>query len=63
MAIVIADSGPLRYLIQIDHIDLLPRLFQRVFIPPVIAWELTRSATPGVVRAWMNSMPSGPWQK
>lgn len=57
MAIVIADAGPLRYLIQIHEIDLLPRLFQRVFIPTMIVEELTRSATPEVVRAWMESMP------
>ena len=57
MAIVVADAGPLRYLVQIGQINLLPRLFQRVFIPPVIVQELTRSATPEVVRAWMNSMP------
>jgi len=50
MAVVVADAGPLRYLIQIDQIDLLPRLFQRVFIPRVIVEELTRSATPEAVR-------------
>jgi len=57
MPLVVADTGPLRYLVQIGHIDLLPRLFQRVFIAPVIREELTRPATPEAVRAWMISMP------
>ncbi len=57
MAIVIADAGPLRYLVQIGHVDLLPQLFSRIFVPPVIVQELTRSATPEAVREWLNSRP------
>lgn len=30
MRLVIADTGPLNYLILIEHIDLLPALFERV---------------------------------
>jgi predicted nucleic acid-binding protein len=31
--LVIADTGPVNYLIQIGHIDLLPFLFDRIAIP------------------------------
>jgi predicted nucleic acid-binding protein len=33
--IVVADSGPLRYLVVIGHIDILPSLFNQVLIPAV----------------------------
>jgi predicted nucleic acid-binding protein len=39
--IVIADSGPLRYLILIDQIQLLPALYGNIVIPPAVVMELT----------------------
>ena len=33
MRLVVADTSPLRYLVQIDRIELLPRLFEKIFIP------------------------------
>ena len=36
MRLVIADTSPLRYLVQINQIELLPRLFEKVFIPSVV---------------------------
>ena len=55
--LVIADSSPLHYLILINEVELLPRLFDRVLIPPVVAQELRRSRTPAPIRAWMSSPP------
>ena len=40
MRIVVADSTPIRYLAEIDHLDLLPRLFEAVYIPAVVFREL-----------------------
>jgi len=37
MRLVVADTGPLNYLILIGAIDLLPKLFERIFIPAVYA--------------------------
>ena len=34
--IVVADSGPLHYLILLDHSELLRRFYSRVVVP---AWE------------------------
>jgi predicted nucleic acid-binding protein len=42
MQIVVADTGPLNYLVLIDAIDLLPRLFDRVFVPLAVRDELTQ---------------------
>ena len=56
--IVVADSGPLRYLLVIGHIDTLPRMFERVLIPAAVREELTHRRTPAAVRSWMESPPS-----
>ena len=56
---VVADTGPLNYLILIDQIDLLPRLFGGVIIPRAVRFELDQPATPTVVRSWIANPP--PW--
>ncbi len=56
--IVVADTGPLRYLVLIGHIEVLPRLFGVVSIPSTVADELRRPASPEAVRRWMGSIPS-----
>jgi len=33
MTVVISDTSPLNYLVLIDEIDVLPRLYGRVIIP------------------------------
>lgn len=59
MAVVVADAGPPRYLVLIDQIELLPRLFGRVVLPDVVRDELNASQAPAQVRAWLASSP--PW--
>ncbi len=59
MSIVVADAGPPRYLVLIDQIDLLPRLFGKVILPDVVRDELSAPGTPADVRAWLASLP--PW--
>ena len=36
MILVVADASPIRYLIVIGLIDILPRLFDRVVIPEYV---------------------------
>jgi predicted nucleic acid-binding protein len=56
--VVIADTSPLNYLIQIDCVHVLPALFERVFVPSIVVEELRHPrAVPGV-RAWITDMPS-----
>ena len=57
--IVIADSGPLHYLILIEQVELLRRYFSEVLIPNEVAAELSRPATPRVVSEWLSKAP--PW--
>jgi len=37
--IVVADSGPLHYLILLDHVGLLQRFYGRVAVPDAVAAE------------------------
>ena len=57
MRLVVADTSPLRYLVQIDQIGLLPRLFEKIFIPSVVFDELRHPSAPAAVQSWMSSTP------
>lgn len=57
--IVVADTGPLRYLVLIGHADVLPRLLGAVSVPATVADELRHPNAPDAVRAWVASPP--PW--
>jgi predicted nucleic acid-binding protein len=56
--LVIADTGPLNYLVLIGRIDLLPTLFQRVILPSAVQRELDDRDTPPSVRDWIASPPA-----
>ena len=58
MTVVVSDTSPLNYLILIDAVDFLPRLFSEVLIPPAVAAELARMKAPARVRAWIASPPA-----
>lgn len=58
-AAVVADTGPLRYLVLIGHVDVLPRMFGGVSIPATVAGELCHPHSPDTVRAWATGPP--PW--
>ncbi len=57
--IVVADSGPLHYLILLGHVGLLQRFYRRVAVPDAVAAELLSPAAPDAVRAWVGYPP--PW--
>ena len=56
--IVVADSGPLHYLILLEQVDLLRRFYGQVLVPQAVANELSSSGAPTVVRDWMTAPPS-----
>src|SRR5437879_1924458 len=39
-ALVVCDTSPIRALAQLDLLEILPRLFERVLIPPAVEAEL-----------------------
>lgn len=57
MSVVVADTGPIRYLLAIGEIQLLPALFGEVTIPVVVRAELMHRSAPKVVQAWAGSPP------
>jgi predicted nucleic acid-binding protein len=56
--LVIADTGPINYLILIGYVDLLPRLFERVALPSAVQVELSTSRAPLPVQLWIQSPPA-----
>lgn len=56
--IVIADTGPVNYLILIGEIEILPALFQGVLVPPSVCEELKRPHAPDPVRTWIAQPPA-----
>jgi predicted nucleic acid-binding protein len=58
MRLVVADTSPIFYLLSIGQIDLLPRLFGKVFVPDAVHQELCHPAAPPVVRDWVTALPA-----
>ena len=56
--IVVADSGPLQYLILLQHIELLRRFYGQVLVPEPVAGELSAAGAPAVVRDWITKPPT-----
>ena len=56
MQLVIADTGPINYLVLIGRIDVLPALFQKVLLPATVRDELLEG--PDLVGKWVAAPPS-----
>jgi predicted nucleic acid-binding protein len=48
--IIVADTSPLNYLVQIAAEHLLPALYGRILIPPQVLAELCDPGAPDMVR-------------
>lgn len=57
--IVISDTSPINYLLLINQIDLLPRLFQQIIVPDVVRDEMVAASAPLVLQQWIANPP--PW--
>lgn len=56
--IVVADSGPLHYLILLEQTDLLHRFYREVVVPEAVLEELRSGKAPQPVRDWLSNAPS-----
>jgi predicted nucleic acid-binding protein len=56
--IVVADTGPINYLILCGYIDLLDRLYGSLVIPGAVQRELLHAKAPNAVRQWASNLPS-----
>ena len=57
MILIVVDTGPVNYLIQIGHIDLLSTLVDKTVLPSSVRAELLNDAAPTNVRAWAANPP------
>lgn len=55
--IVVADTSPLNYLIQIESDYLLSQLYQRILVPGAVIEELAHPDAPTKVQAWLSRLP------
>jgi predicted nucleic acid-binding protein len=55
--IVIADTAPVNYLILIEAIELLPKLYGQIVIPESVLSELNAGRTPAPVKLWVRNKP------
>ncbi len=55
--IIISDTTPLRYLIEIEEVHILPKLFGKVIIPEKVSAELQDPKTPEAVKGWIQALP------
>lgn len=56
--LVVADTGPLRYLVEVNAIAVLPRLYGRIMTTPQVIQELCLPHFPHVVRTWAGCPPA-----
>lgn len=57
--LVVSNTSPISYLVAIDHINLLFRLFETITIPETVREELSSPKAPHAVQRWILSPP--PW--
>jgi predicted nucleic acid-binding protein len=58
MKLVVADTGPLNYLVQIGQIDVLQSLFSNVIVPQSVLDECCHPGAPDSVNAFGQTPPS-----
>ena len=56
--LVVADTSPINYLILLNQDAVLPRLYDRVVIPPAVQRELQHHRTPERVCVWVAHPPA-----
>ena len=57
MPLVVANAGPLHYLVLTGDIELLPKLFECVLVPQMVREELANAEAPQAVRDWIARAP------
>ena len=58
MTIVVSDTTPLNYLILIEEIEVLPKLFGKLLVPPAVIQEMRHPKAPATVAVWAYGLPA-----
>ena len=56
--IVVSDTSPINYLLLIEEIGLLHKLFHKVLIPEAVFAELNHQLAPEPVLDWLREIPN-----
>lgn len=56
--IAVSDTSPILYLLLINQLDLLPRLYSEIIIPDVVQAEMQAAGAPVVLHNWIATPPS-----
>ena len=56
--IVVCDTSPINYLLLIDQIDLLPRLFKQIMIPDIAKDKMLAPGASPTLQKWISHPPS-----
>jgi predicted nucleic acid-binding protein len=59
--VAVADTSPVNYLILIQEINILQKLYEKVALPPAVYAELLHPSADRKVRAWIAHPP--PWME
>lgn len=59
--IIVSNTSPINYLVLIEHINLLSKLFKQIIIPQEVYNELSDTAAPLPVQTWIATAPD--WLK
>jgi predicted nucleic acid-binding protein len=54
----VLDTSPISYLLLIGEIEILPVLYEQLFIPPAVSVELRHPGAPPVLKDWMARPPA-----
>ena len=56
--LVVSDTSPLNYLVLVEAVNVLPKLFLEVYAPPAVLAEMCHSKAPQIVRSWALNPPT-----
>ncbi len=56
--IVVSDTSPFNYLLLLEAVEVLPRLYGSVIMPEAVRQEMLHPGAPEVVRVWAAQLPS-----
>lgn len=56
---LVSDTGPINYLVQIEAIEILPKLFGGLWLPSAVLSELRHPKSLESLRTWASAPP--PW--
>jgi predicted nucleic acid-binding protein len=58
VTLIVSDNSPLNLLVRLGVADVLPALFQQVFIPPQVAAEMGHAKAPPEVQSFIAAPPN-----